>query len=102
MKAFQRYSLWIIGWALIVYGVYDMLFSIHLMVEHKEKYQGQGNFKWFWETLFQFFGRIFQTFGMAFICLFLARICKLEDDPKFKDQLNQLIATLRTTGTKHD
>ena len=72
------------------------------MVEHKDNYQEQGNFKWFWQTLFQFFGRTFQTFGMAFICLFLARICKLEDDPNFKDQLNQLIATLRTTGTKHD
>ena len=102
MKAFQRYSFGFIGWALIAYGVYEIMFAAHLMMKQTGVYQGQENFKWLWSSLIQITGRALQIFAIAMICMFLARISKLEDDPEFKTQLNQLVLKIRSAGKKHD
>lgn len=43
----------------------------------------------------------FESIAIALFCFLAARICKLEQDPSFKDDITKLVRRIRSAGQKN-
>ena len=101
MRRLQRYALWIMGWTLLLLGLYLLVSGIVLV---KKAYGDASDF-----GIMQYASayasialNALQAIAIALLCMFAARICKLETDAEFKHDISKVIRRLRNVGDKTD
>ena len=99
MRRFQRYAFWTIGWCLIVLGIYHSVYSLKLVASGFEN-QSDVNWTDYVMGYASLMGYALQTIAIALFCIFLARVCKLENDPEFREDIARLVKRLRNAGDK--
>jgi hypothetical protein len=100
MNKLQRYVFWIIGIGLIAHAIYQFILSFVLQYKNLNRDGfGASWLDWF-GTLSWSFGYALQSLAIAMLCIFAARLCKLNEDPTFKEDFTKIIRKLRKAGEK--
>jgi hypothetical protein len=80
-------------------GVYQFLYSFKLVRDGFASATDAGLMDYV-TALASTLGFALQTIAVALLCMFAARICKLEGDPEFKKDIAKLVKRLRYAGDK--
>ena len=99
MRTFQRYGLWILGWLLVTCSI-ALLVSTFDMIMRQARSDVDMDLIEYVKLSVSAFGYVMTTLATGLLCLFAARICKLETDPTFKAHLSALFKVARTAGDK--
>ena len=100
MNKLQRYVFWIAGIGLIIHAIYQ--FIVSFVLQYKNLSRDGFDMSWLeWIATFGWsIGYALQSLAIAMLCILAARLCKLNEDPTFKEDFTKIIRKLRKAGEK--